>query len=83
VGVLDATNSTTCSLAATDVCDNLPRPNVVGRYEDLGGNAICDCTGDLTLDGTVNGADRGGDAVSGGCAVTERQRLLPRISAMN
>jgi hypothetical protein len=59
VGVLDATNSTTCSLAATDVCDNLPRPNVVGRYEDLGGNAICDCTGDLTLDGTVNGADLG------------------------
>jgi hypothetical protein len=59
VGVLDATNSTTCSLAATDVCDNLPRPNVVGRYEDLGGNAICDGTGDLTLDGTVNGADLG------------------------
>jgi poly(A) polymerase len=59
VGVLDATTSTTCSLAATDVCDNLPRPNVVGRYEDLGGNAICDCTGDLTLDGTVNGADLG------------------------
>ena len=59
IGVLDSSSATTMSLRDTDVCDNLPRPNVVGRYEDLGGNAICDCAGDLTLDGTVNGADLG------------------------
>ena len=59
LGVLDTTNSTTCSLRSTEVCGNLPRPNVSGAYVDLGGNTICDCLGDLTFDGDVNGADLG------------------------
>ena len=59
IGVLDSSTAVTMSLRGTEVCGNLPRPNVVGRYDDLGGNAVCDCAGDLTLDGTVNGADLG------------------------
>jgi hypothetical protein len=59
LGVLDTTNATTCSLRSTEVCGNTPRPNVSGSYVDLGGNTICDCLGDLTLDGDVNGADLG------------------------
>lgn len=45
------------SLVATTVCDNTPRPNITGRWEDLGSNNVCDCLGDLNLDGDVNGAD--------------------------
>jgi hypothetical protein len=59
IGVLQTDSSVRMSVQNSVACGNLPRPNVVGRYEDLGGNAICDCTGDLTLDGTVNGADLG------------------------
>ena len=59
VGVLDNTNSTTCTLLSTEVCGNLPRPNFVGRYVDLGGNVVCDCPADLSTDGVVNGADLG------------------------
>jgi hypothetical protein len=47
------------SLRATNVCDNTPRPNVSGAWANLGSNTICDCVGDLTLDGVVNGADLG------------------------
>lgn len=46
-------------LRATNVCNNTPRPNVSGAWVDLGGNSICDCMGDLSGDGTVNGADIG------------------------
>jgi hypothetical protein len=45
------------SLHDTTVCDNLPRPNITGRWWNLGGNFICDCTGDVDLDGMVNGSD--------------------------
>jgi hypothetical protein len=45
------------SLQGTTVCTNTPRPNVSGRWTDLGGNTVCDCTGDLNQDGIVNGAD--------------------------
>jgi hypothetical protein len=51
--------STTLSIGGTTACGNLPRPNVFGRYQNLGGNQICDCVGDLSLDGVVNGADLG------------------------
>ena len=47
------------SLRGTNVCNNTPRPNVNGAWVDLGGNSICDCMGDLSGDGTVNGADIG------------------------
>jgi hypothetical protein len=45
------------SLEGTTVCDNLPRPNITGRWWNLGGNFICDCVGDIDLDGMVNGSD--------------------------
>ena len=45
------------SLEGTTVCDNLPRPNITGRWWNLGGNFVCDCTGDVDLDGMVNGSD--------------------------
>jgi hypothetical protein len=45
------------SLHDTTVCDNLPRPNITGRWWNLGGNFICDCVGDIDLDGMVNGSD--------------------------
>ncbi|NBQ13996.1 MAG: hypothetical protein EBU31_05145 [Proteobacteria bacterium] len=45
------------SLQGTTVCNNTPRPNASGRWTDLGGNTVCDCVGDLNVDGTVNGAD--------------------------
>ncbi len=57
IGVVDDAGTTKMSFQATTVCNNLPRPNVAGRYQDLGGNTICDCAGDLMLDGVVNGAD--------------------------
>ncbi len=47
------------SLRSTNVCNNTPRPNVSGAWANLGNNTICDCVGDLTLDGVVNGADLG------------------------
>ena len=60
-------------IAGTTVCGNLPRPNVSGAYVDLGGNTICDCVGDLTFNGEVNGADLGlvlgaWGACTGSCA---------------
>jgi len=74
IGISAPTTGTpTISLRGTNVCNNTPRPNVSGAWADLGGNTICDCTGDLTADGIVNGADLGvmlsawGNC-TGGCA---------------
>ena len=47
------------SMSGTTICDNLPRPNMFGPYENLGGNTVCDCVGDLNVDGVINGADLG------------------------
>jgi hypothetical protein len=67
------TGAPTISLRGTNVCNNTPRPNVSGAWADLGDNTICDCTGDLTADGIVNGADLGvmlsaWGGCTGGCA---------------
>jgi hypothetical protein len=59
IGILEDGATTKVSLHGTTVCENLPRPNVAGRFIDLGGNVVCDCAGDLNLDGVVNGADLG------------------------
>ena len=59
IGILEDGATTKVSLHGTTVCGNLPRPNVAGRFIDLGGNVVCDCAGDLNLDGVVNGADLG------------------------
>ena len=54
---IDAVNGSRLSLEGAQVCDNMPRPNVAGDYEDLGGNEICDCPGDLNYDGAINSVD--------------------------
>jgi hypothetical protein len=60
IGISAPTSGTpTITLRGTEACDNAPRPNVSGPWADLGGNVICDCAGDLTFDGVVNGADLG------------------------
>jgi hypothetical protein len=60
IGISAPTSGTpTITLRGTEACDNAPRPNVSGLWADLGGNVICDCAGDLTFDGVVNGADLG------------------------
>ena len=59
IGIADDPGTTKMSLQSTTVCNNLPRPNVVGRWIDLGGNTVCDCVGDFNVDGVVNGADLG------------------------
>jgi hypothetical protein len=60
------------TLQGTTVCQNTPRPNVGGgRWSDNGSNTVCDCAGDLNLDGAVNGADLGLMLSSWGpCAAT-------------
>jgi hypothetical protein len=42
------------SLQDTTVCNNLPGPNVVGLWDDLGGNDVCPCTPDLDDNGLLN-----------------------------
>jgi hypothetical protein len=59
IGIADDPGTTKMSLQSTTVCNNLPRPNVAGRWIDLGGNTVCDCVGDFNVDGVVNGADLG------------------------
>jgi hypothetical protein len=60
IGVSETTSEPpTLSLVGTNACGNLPRPNVAGRWIDLGGNVVCDCAGDFNADGLVNGLDLG------------------------
>ena len=59
IGITDTgLTASSATLQGMQVCSNTPRPNVGGgKWTDLGSNAICDCVGDLNLDGIVNGAD--------------------------
>ncbi len=57
VGVAVGASGSRTSLASTTVCGNLPRPNFSGLWTELGGSTVCDCTGDLLVDGAVNGVD--------------------------
>ncbi len=57
IGVANAAAGGRTSLTSTTACGNLPPPNVSGLWTDLGGNTICDCAGDIFLDGAVNGID--------------------------
>jgi hypothetical protein len=60
IGVSEAISlPPTLTLAGTNACSNVPRPNVAGRWIDGGGNVVCDCEGDLFPDGLVNGIDLG------------------------
>ena len=59
IGILGSSASTTVALSGTTVCTNFPRPNIVGTWQDLGGNTICVCLADLNSDDVVNGNDLG------------------------
>jgi hypothetical protein len=48
----------TATLSNTSVCTNGPR-NVFGPYLATGTTTVCDCAGDVNLDGVVNGGDIG------------------------
>lgn len=56
---LQGTPNPTVSLATTAVCGNSPAPQVGGSWIDQGGNKVCECVGDLTLNGSVDGSDLG------------------------
>ena len=55
--VADGGAAAKTSLVDTVACNNSPRNNITGWWTDLGGNTICDCFGDISNDGTVNGVD--------------------------
>ena len=58
IGIVDATPATVqVLLRGTDVCSNLPRPNITGLWADGGGNEVCDCRGDVNSDGRIDGID--------------------------
>ena len=57
--VVDDSGIVKMRLRGTTVCGNAPAPQVSGVYTDLGGNTVCDCAGDLNIDGVINGADLG------------------------
>jgi hypothetical protein len=59
IGILDATPADVqVSISGTEVCGNLPVPNVSGGpWTDAGGNSICDCATDVNLDGRTDGID--------------------------
>ena len=45
-------------LTNTEVCDNVA-DEIYGPYEDISGNTLCICPGDITGDGEVGGPDLG------------------------
>ncbi len=59
VSTLASAGAVRLSFLGSNACGNLPRPNVAGDWIDLGGNTVCDCAGDVSGDGTVNGIDLG------------------------
>jgi predicted outer membrane repeat protein len=59
IGILGNSGSTAVTLTGTTVCTNVPRPNISGPWQDLGGNTVCLCLADLNSDEVVNGEDLG------------------------
>ncbi len=57
IGILPNGPTATIALTDTTVCSNLPRPNISGLWADLSGNTVCDCAGDVSADGLINGID--------------------------
>ncbi len=46
------------NVLGTEICGNQP-DQITGGFVDLGGNDVCECSGDLNGDGLVNGTDLG------------------------
>jgi hypothetical protein len=59
IGILGSTSPARTSLSGTFVCTNVPRPNISGPWQDLGGNTVCVCLADLNSDDVVDGNDLG------------------------
>ena len=45
------------SILDSVVCGNVPQPNISGVWENLGGNTVCKCIGDIVVNGSVDGTD--------------------------
>jgi formylglycine-generating enzyme required for sulfatase activity len=45
------------SILDSVVCGNVPQPNISGVWENLGGNDVCYCVGDIVENGSVDGSD--------------------------
>ena len=45
------------SILDSVVCGNVPQPNISGVWENLGGNTVCKCIGDIVENGSVDGTD--------------------------
>ncbi len=45
------------SLSGSVVCGNSPAPNISGPWENLAGNEVCECLGDIIVDGMVGPGD--------------------------
>lgn len=45
------------SLSSTVVCANSPAPNISGPWENVEGNEVCECLGDIIVDGMVGPGD--------------------------
>ena len=84
IGVLAPAGTSRMSLAGSRVCGNVPRPNVAGPWQDLGGNTVCACAADLTGNDVVNGDDLGILLASwGACTGSECPADLTRDGHVN
>ncbi len=56
IGILNISPAN-ISILDSVVCSNLPQPNISGLWENLGGNNVCNCVGDISGNGVVDGVD--------------------------
>ena len=52
-----STSQANISILDSVACANLPLPNISGVWENLGGNSVCKCIGDIVENGSVDGGD--------------------------
>ena len=56
IGILNISPAN-ISILDSVVCSNVPQPNISGLWENLGGNSVCKCIGDIVENGSVDGSD--------------------------
>ena len=54
---ISSTSQANISILDSVACTNLPLPNISGIWENLGGNSVCKCVGDIVENGSVDGGD--------------------------
>ena len=57
IGIVNDDGGAKMQLVGTQVCSNLPPPNISGPYLADSASEVCDCVGDVIVDGVVNGID--------------------------